>query len=126
MGRLDKWPAKQIVIPAHTRTVEFVAFSLDGRQVISCSWDKTFCVWDAETGEITAGPFIGHTNRVICAVYSTDGKNILSASTDGTIRTWYTEPGVVDGPVEYVTVLNNHQVDCAAFSHNRAYIALTR
>ena len=37
VGRLDKWPAKQIVIPAHTRTVEFVAFSLDGRQVISCS-----------------------------------------------------------------------------------------
>ena len=49
-----------------------------------------------------------------------------SASTNGTIQTWNTESGVVDGPVEHITVRIDEKVDCAAFSHNRAYIALTR
>ena len=60
----------------------------------------------------------------LCAVYSIDGKNILSASTSGTIQTWNTESGVIDRPVEHIAVRINQKVDCAAFSHNCAYIAL--
>ena len=126
VGRLDKWPAKQIIIPACTFLVAPVAFSPDGRQVVSCSWNWTVCVWDVETGLITAGPFIGHTDRVICVVYSTNGKNILSVSNDGTIRTWNTECGVVDGPIKTVTVPIGEEVYKAAFSHNRKYIAWAR
>ena len=124
VGRLDKWPAKQTVIRGHTSRIEFVAFSPDGRQVVSCSSDRTIRVCDAETGQITAGPFEGHTDTVLCAVYSTDGKSILSASTDGTIRIWNTECGVVDEPVKHVTVPIDQKVLCAVFSPSRKYIAL--
>ena len=123
VGRLYKWPTKQIIIYDHVNGVTCVAFSPDGRRVLSCSWDGTIYVCDVETGQATAGPFVGHTGDIFCAVYSTDGKNILSASRDGSIRIWDTECGVVDGPVEHVIVPIDREVHRAAFSHNRKYIA---
>ena len=123
VGRLVEWPGKQIVIPTYANSVAFVDFSPDGRRIVSCLSNEIVCVWDVETGQITAGPFVGHTDRVVCAVYSTDGNNILSASTDGTIRTWNTERGAV---VESVTVAIDNKVHFAAFSHNRKNIAWAR
>ena len=32
---------------AHSNTVSSVAFSLDGKTIVSGSWDKTLKVWDA-------------------------------------------------------------------------------
>ena len=135
---MDKWPAKQIVIREHRNTVKFIAFSPDGRQVVLCSderpswrdtdnWKKAVRIYDVETARITAGPFkFRYGHDILCAAYSTDGKNILCASTDGTIRAWNTELGVVDEPVEHITIQIDGEVDCAAFSHNREYIALAR
>ena len=133
VGRLDKWPTKQTVINCNSDRVTFIAFSPDGRQLVLCSdrshfygvsdkWNKTVRVLDVATGRFTAGPF-RHTERVLSAVYSTDGKNILSASADGTIRIWNTECGVVDEPVEHITIAIDQGAECAAFSHNHKYIA---
>lgn len=58
-GTIISGPFKQ-----HTDCVESVAFSQDGTQVVSGSWDKTIYIWDAETGEIISGPFKGHTDCV--------------------------------------------------------------
>jgi WD40 repeat protein len=45
----------------HTGSVWSVAFSSDGKQIVSGSDDKSIRVWDAETGEMLSGPFEGHT-----------------------------------------------------------------
>ena len=90
LGQLNGWPAEQAVIHGHSNLVWFVAFSPDGKRLVSRSNDNTIRVWDVETGEIVAGPF-QHERLVICAVFSTDSKSVLSASEANTIRTWNTD-----------------------------------
>jgi len=71
----------------HSGTVLSVAFSPDGKQIVSGSLDRTIKLWDAETGnEIRT--FSGHTSHVFSVSFSPDGRQILSCSADGTIRLW--------------------------------------
>jgi WD40 repeat protein len=100
-GKADDWPAIKGVFEGHTNCVHFVAFSPDGKHIVSGSEDKTICFWDAETGEVVVGPLKGHTDSVICIAFSPDGKRIVSGSSDQTIRVWDAETGDdIVGPLE--------------------------
>jgi WD40 repeat protein len=48
----------------HTETVRGVAFSLDGRRIVSGSGDKTLRIWDAGTGQQIGAPLTGHAGGV--------------------------------------------------------------
>ncbi|KIM32666.1 hypothetical protein M408DRAFT_184821 [Serendipita vermifera MAFF 305830] len=101
MGGQSEWPATQNVFVGHTRGVNSVAFSPDGRRIVSGSEDRTIRVWDAETGEVVTGPLKGHTDRVFSVAFSPDGRQIVSGSSDGTVRVWDAKTGeVVVGPLE--------------------------
>jgi RNA polymerase sigma factor (sigma-70 family) len=71
----------------HTAAVERVAFSPDGRLLLSCSLDATIRLWDVASGQ-KIRRFLGHADRVDCVSFHPDGKTFLSASWDGTIRLW--------------------------------------
>ena len=76
-----------------------VAYSPDGKHIVSSSCNKTIMVWDVTTGQTVAGPFQGHRDHVSCVAYSPDGKYIVSGSWDKTIRVWDTTTGqTVAGP----------------------------
>jgi WD40 repeat protein len=66
-----------------------VAFSPDGKRIVSGSADKTLRLWDAETGKAISKPLKGHTGEVISVAFSPDGKRIVSGSTDRTLRIWH-------------------------------------
>ena len=68
-----------------------VAFSTDGKQVVSGSMDKTVRIWDAESGKTITGPFEGHTDGVVSVAFSPDGNQVVSGSWDKTVRIWDTE-----------------------------------
>jgi len=68
--------------------VSSVAYSPDGRYIISGSYDQTTRIWDAETGAVVGGPLVGHGSDVLSVAYSPDGQHIVSASIDKTIRVW--------------------------------------
>ena len=72
-----------------------VAFSPDGKRVLTGSIDKTARVWDAETGQEKA-VLMGHT-PVTSVAFSPDGKRILTGSDDKTARVWDAETGTRNG-----------------------------
>ncbi|MBQ2787165.1 MAG: PD40 domain-containing protein [Bacteroidaceae bacterium] len=75
-------------LTGHTDCVESVAFSPDGKRIVSGSIDKTIRIWDVATGKQIGEPLIGHTYTVLSVAFSPDGKRIVSGSSDNTIRIW--------------------------------------
>ena len=71
----------------HSGQVTSVAFSPDGKMILSGSFDQTIKLWDAATGrEIRT--FNGHLSTVQAVAFSPDGKQIISGSYDSTIKLW--------------------------------------
>jgi WD40 repeat protein len=84
--RIAEREAAEWNVTGHSGTVTSVAFSPDGKQAISGSWDKTLKLWDVATGrEIKT--FTGHTDRVWSVAFSPDGKQVISCD-DKTLKLW--------------------------------------
>ncbi|MCH8241546.1 MAG: hypothetical protein IH897_02920 [Planctomycetes bacterium] len=69
-----------------------VAFSPDGRRIVSGSLDRTLKVWDAQSGRETL-TLKGHTGEVSSVAFSPDGRRIVSGSSDKTLKVWDAESG---------------------------------
>ncbi|KIJ91548.1 hypothetical protein K443DRAFT_47094, partial [Laccaria amethystina LaAM-08-1] len=61
------------VLKGHTDLVTSVAFSPDGKQIVSGSNDKSVRVWDASTGD-ELNVLKGRTGLVRSFAFSPDGK----------------------------------------------------
>jgi len=62
-----------------------VAFSPDGKQVVSGSHDETVRLWDAAT-RAALQRLEGHSGCVSSVAFSPDGKQVVSGSDDETVR----------------------------------------
>ncbi len=69
-----------------------VAFSPDGRALLSGSHDRTVRLWNTESGaELRV--LYGHKELVTSVAFSPDGRRLLSGSWDRTVRMWDAEGG---------------------------------
>jgi len=104
----------------HSAWVSTVAWSPDGQQIASGSWDKSVQVWDAATGR-TILTYKGHTQTVKAAVWSPDGIYIASGSWDNTVHIWQAATG------DHLSHYDGHsaQVEAVAWSPNGVFIAST-
>ena len=106
---------------AHSNNVYSVAFSPDGKTIVSGSRDETIKVWDSGVSALTHPPTLNpnltapvlaaaslelkaekqsaHSSSVRSVAFSPDGNTIVSGSSDKTIKVW-------DAGVSALTPLN--------------------
>jgi len=81
-------------LTGHSDSVNALALTPDGKQVISASDDNTLKVWDLSSREVIA-TFTGHSNSVNAVAVTPDSKQVISASDDNTLKVWNLETGEV-------------------------------
>lgn len=69
-----------------------VAFSPDGRFVLSGGDDKVMLLWDAATGAMIRS-YVGHKETIYAVAFSHDGRYALSAAWDNTAKLWDVNTG---------------------------------
>jgi sugar lactone lactonase YvrE len=83
----DGRPGELRAFTGHNSTVYGVAFSPDGKKIVSGSMDGRAILWDAATGRQL---FLlqGHGGMIWAVAYSFDGKHVFTSSWDGTVKMW--------------------------------------
>ncbi|KZT31354.1 WD40 repeat-like protein [Sistotremastrum suecicum HHB10207 ss-3] len=65
-----------------------LAFSLDGRRLVSGHDSGAVKIWEVESGNLLADHSAAHTNQIYSLAFSSDGLFFASSSYDQTIQLW--------------------------------------
>jgi WD40 repeat protein len=84
-------------------TIYCVAFTPDGKQVVTGSYDRSLKLWDVVSGNMVREfkPFTekmfekGHRDQVFCVAFTSDGQFMASGSSDKSIKLWKVADGAV-------------------------------
>ena len=95
----------ETVLRGHSSAVSSVAFSPDGKKIVTGSEDHSARIWNADG---SGAPVVlqGHTSSVGSVAFSPDGKKIVTGSEDHSARIWNADgsgaPVVLQGHASYV------------------------
>jgi WD40 repeat protein len=113
----DAAARKQIVPLEYSSIVWNLAFSPDGRFLVSTHGDGAIIVWDADKRERVAN-FNEHGGAVESVAFSWDGRRVASAGADGSVIVW----DAASGRKENVFADYDNSVNAVAFSPDGAWL----
>ncbi|MBC8869737.1 MAG: protein kinase [Planctomycetes bacterium] len=76
----------------HRASINAVAFSPDGKVLLTGGWDNTARLWDPKTGNAIGPPLI-HDSVLRAVAFSPDGKVVVTHVNDGSAQLWDAETG---------------------------------
>ncbi|MCB0532877.1 MAG: caspase family protein [Saprospiraceae bacterium] len=85
-GLLHSQTPRLVVPIGHSEMVSSMAFSPDGKTILTGSYDHTAKLWDLDGRMLQT--FNGHAAEVLSVAFSPDGKTILTGSADKTAKLW--------------------------------------
>ncbi|MEY2913906.1 MAG: hypothetical protein RLZZ184_3215, partial [Cyanobacteriota bacterium] len=95
-----------------------LAFSPDGKTLISGSQDKTIKLWDVETSQ-EIRTLSGHSDHISSLAFSPNGQILASASKDKTLKIWTIDNGEEISSIKY----NDAVINSIAFSPDGKVLA---
>jgi WD40 repeat protein len=101
-------------VKAHTHIIAACAWSADGTQVVTGSWDSTARVWEAESLR-TQRDSTRHKREVNYVAISPDSRTVASGADDGSVIFWNVESGEAksgthSGPITGLGFQNSDRV----------------
>jgi WD40 repeat protein len=107
-------------IGAPINHVSSVAFSPDGKTLVTGSDSGTVQLWNVASHQQIGAPLVGHDQAVVSVAFSPDGDTVASGGADGTVRLWdVTTQQQIGAPLTGHTNL----VSSVAFSPNSNILA---
>jgi len=76
----------------HSLAIWDIAFSPDGRHLVTGSNDRTAQIWFVETRSAVRR-LVGHAGKIFAVAWSPDGRWVLTGATDGAARLWEVSSG---------------------------------
>jgi WD40 repeat protein len=77
----------RMVVKGHSARVNGVAFSPNGKNLATASWDRSVLISEADTGQKLA-TLTGHKGLLMVVAYSPDGQSILTVDRSNSARVW--------------------------------------
>jgi WD40 repeat protein len=103
----------------HGGFVSALAFTADGKTLLSASGDGLIRLWDPATGK-ERRRLQGHTGAVLSLALTPDGKRLASGGADRTVRFWDLEGAATEG-----RVLEGHRWDVTSVAFSRDGLQFT-
>ena len=105
-------------LEAHGVMVTAVAFSPDGRTLLTGARDGTIRLWAVDTGA-SLRTFLGHQREINALAFAPDGRSFVSAGSDNSARVWSVE----DGGLLHNLVVPGSFIHDAAFAPDGNHVA---